>query len=82
MKTLTLAIAKSMCNLTQNGTSATEFGEQIVFDINLTKEIIMRKCSDVTGEIKTGIRVAKDFKLKNKTKPQNISKVSILAGKI
>lgn len=60
MKTLTLAIAKSMRNLTQNGTSAIEFGEQIVFDINLTKEIIMRKCSDVTGEIKTGIRVAKD----------------------
>lgn len=37
----------------------------------------MRKCSDVTGEIKTGIRVAKDFKLKNKTKPQNTSKVSV-----
>lgn len=45
-----------------------EFGEQIVFNINLTKEIIMRKCSDVTGEIKTGIRVAKDFELKKQNK--------------
>lgn len=39
------------------------------------------KCSDITGEIKTKIRVAKDLKIKNKTKLQNISGVSILAGK-
>ena len=28
----------------------------------------MRKCSDTTGEITTGMRVAKDLKVKNKQK--------------
>lgn len=42
----------------------------------------MRKCSNITGEIKTKIRVAKDLTIRNKTKPQNISRIATFAGKI
>ena len=33
----------------------------------------MRKCSDITGKITTGIRVAKDLKVKNKQKTPEYS---------
>jgi hypothetical protein len=37
----------------------------------------MKRCSHNTGEIKGGIGVAQDLKIRNKTEPQDISRASI-----
>lgn len=62
-----------------NGGLAIAFEEQTVWNINSNKGNNNEEVSDIKGEIKTGIRVVKVFKVKSKTKPQDIPKSGYLS---